>query len=162
MFNIRKKIIDRAIHHTKRTVVYPELLSIRSVAYLFHGEPVAQEPFWQKAGINVNITYLSFLDGKRIDDSRLHVIYQSDLNFWKLPPERLVHPFTQTPFDLLINTAGTTNEALTYISALSKATFKVSYISLSNLYDLVIGLDETHKYHLTEEVIKTLGNLKRK
>jgi hypothetical protein len=162
MFNIRKKIIDRAIHHTKRTVVYPDLQTIRSVAYLFHGEPVAQESFWKKAGINVNITYLSFLDGKRIDDSRTSVIYRSDLTIWKLPPDKLVHPFAETPFDLMINMAGTTNEALTYISAASKASFKVSYTSLSNLYDMVVELDEIHKHHLTDEVIKTLVNLKRK
>jgi len=160
MFNVRKKLIERAIHHTRRTVVFPDLKSIRSVGYIFHNELVAQESAWQKAGVDVSITYFLFIDGKRVDDQRTNVIYRSDLNFWKLPPNRLVNPFAETPFDLLINLAGNSNDVLIYVCALSKARFKVSNASLSNLFDLVVDLDETHKHRLADEVIKTLSNLK--
>jgi hypothetical protein len=162
MFNVRKKLIERAIHHTRRKVVFPDLHSIRSVGYVIQDELVAQEPVWQKAGIDALLTYFLFIDGKRVDDQRTNVIYRSDLNFWKLPPDRLVHDFINTPFDLLINMTGNTNEALTYICAASKANFKVGYTSLGNLFDLVVDLDESHKHRLTDEVIKTLVNLKRK
>jgi hypothetical protein len=156
----RKKIIARAIHHTRRKVTYPDLASVKSVGYLFSGERIRQESCWKTAGIPVNISYITFIDGKRGDDSRTDLIYRSDLNLLKFPPDKLIHHFIETPFDLLFDMDDTRNDVLTYICASSKAMFKVGYTFAGSLFDLVIGLDETNKHKLSEEVIKTLRNLK--
>jgi hypothetical protein len=158
----RKKIIQRAIHHTRREIVYPNLTSVKSVGYFFSGEHIEQESYWKKAVTPVNIQYLCFLEGKRGTDTRSDVIYQSDLNFLKLPPDKLIRNFTEKQFDILINMAGSGNEALTYIGATSKAKFKVCYVPYDRLYDLVVDLNETNKHTLSAEVIKTLQNLKSK
>jgi hypothetical protein len=157
----RKKIIDRAIQHTRRNVVYPDLTSVKSVGFIFFGEPVEQKLYWKKTGIEVDIRFLCFLNGKRGSDTRTDVIYQSDLNYWRLPPDKLIRNFIELPFDILINMAGTLSEAMTYVCATSKAKFKVSYVPFDILYDLVIELDEKDNYLLSEEVIKTLNSLKK-
>jgi len=158
----RKKIIEREIHRTRRNVAYPDLTAVKSVAYLFSGEIIAQDTYWKKAGIPVDIQYITYIEGKRGDDIRTDVIYRSDLNFLKLPPDKLIHQFINTPFDLLFDMDNLQNDVLTYICASSKAKFKVGYTYLGRLFDLVIGLDETNKYKLSSEVIKTLDSLKCK
>jgi len=158
----RKKIIQRAIHHTKREIVYPNLNSVKSVGYLFSVEPIEQESFWKRAGIPIHIQSICFLEGKRGTDTRSEVIYRSDLNLFKLPSDKLIHNFTDKPFDILINMAGVANDVLTYISATSKAKFKVCYEPYNDLYDLVVELNDANKHKLSGEVIKTLQNLKSK
>lgn len=158
----RKKIIERAIQQTRRNALYPDLSSMRTVGYLFSGEPVDQQSSWIESGIALNFNAFCYLEGKRGNDNRTNVIYRSDLNLLKLPPDKLIRNFIEMPFDILINLAGSVNDVLTYICAISKAHFKVCYTSYENLYDLVIELDENHKQALSGEVIKTLVNLKSK
>lgn len=162
MFNIRKKIIERAINHTKRKVEFPNLKTILSVGFVLEGELNDKSAVWNVQNTSVNVQQIRYIDQKRGADNHQNVIYRSDLNFWKLPPDRLVRPFIETRFDLLINLAGINNDVVTYICAASKAKFKVCYKPLGKLYDLVIDLAEEKKNELTNEIFHALTNLKTK
>jgi hypothetical protein len=159
MCNIRKKIIERAINHTKRNVVFPDLDTLKSIGFVLDGETDEKEASWKFQNAQVNVQFIRFVDQKRGTDTRQNTIYRSDLNFWKLPPSRLVHPFIDTPFDILINLAGINNDAVTYICAASKANFKVCYKPLGKIYDLVIELEEWKKSELIKETFHALTHL---
>ena len=162
MFNIRKKIIERAINHTKRKVEFPNLKTIQSVGLVLEGELDDQIAVWNVQNSSVYVHQFRYIDQKRGADKQQNVIYRSDLNFWKLPPDKLVRPFIETQFDLLINLAGINNDTVTYICAASKAKFKVCYKPLGKIYDLVIDLAEEKKNELAKEIFNTLTNLKTK
>jgi hypothetical protein len=162
MFNIRQKIIERAINHTKRKVVFPNLGTIKSVGFVLADEMEEKLAVWNVQETSANVQMIRYIDQKRSTDNLQNIIYRSDLNLWKLPPDRLVHLFIETPFDLLINLAGINNDTVTYICAASKAKFKVCYKPLSKIYDLVINLDEKNKNELVMKLIHTLINLNSK
>jgi hypothetical protein len=160
MFNIRKKIIERAINHTKRKVVFPAIESIQSVGFILTDEKDERLAVWKFSETPVQVQLLRFIDQKRRkDDSLPNTIYRSDLNFWKLPPDRLIRSFVESPFDLLINLAGINNDSVTYICAASKAKFKVCYKPFGKIFDLVIDLDEENKHVFMKEIFNTLTNL---
>jgi len=162
MFNIRKKIIERAINHTKRKVVFPDLGAIKTVGFVLDGETDEKIAIWNAQGNVAGVQWIKYVDRKRGADNLQNMIYRSDLNFWKLPPDRLVHSFIETPFDLLINMAGISNDTVTYICAASKAKFKVCYKPFGKIYDMVIDLDEKNKNELVKQLIHTLTNLNSK
>ena len=159
MFNIRRKIIERAINHTKRKVVFPNLETIKSVGFVLADEMDEKLVNWNVLETSARVQMIRYIDQKRGTVNLQNVIYRSDLNFWKLPPNRLVHSFIETPFDLLINLAGINNDTVTYICAASKAKFKVCYKPYGKIYDLVIDLDEKNKSQLVKQLIHTLINL---
>ena len=162
MFNIRKKIIERAINHTKREVVFPNLNTIKSVGFVLDGETDEKVVIWHNEGKLANVGFIKFVNQKRGTDNSQNIIYRSDLNFWKLPPDRLVHPFIETHYDLLINLAGINNDSVTYICAASRAKFKVCYKPLGKIYDMVIELDENNKTELVKQLKRSLIKLNSK
>jgi hypothetical protein len=162
MFNIRKKIIERAINHTKRNVVFPDLDTLTSIGFVLDGDLDEKDAVWKFQNTPVTVQIIRYVDQKRGTDTSQSIIYRSDLNFWKLPPARLVQPFIDTPFDLLINLAGINNDVVTYICAASKAKFKVCYKPLGKIYDLVIGLEEWKKSELIKETFHALTHLSNK
>jgi hypothetical protein len=143
-------------------VVFPGLESITSVGFVLDGEMDENEANWKVGGVPVHIDFIRYIDKKRGVDSLPNSIYRSDLNFWKLPPDRLVHPFIEKQFDLLVNLAGINNDSVTYICAASKAKFKVCYKPLGKIYDLVVELAEENKSELVNEIFHALTNLKNK
>ena len=159
MFNIRKNIIERAINHTKRNVVFPDLDTLKSIGFVLDGEMDEKEAVWKFQNAPVSVQFIRYVDQKRGTDTRQNIIYRSDLNFWKLPPTRLVHPFIDNTFDMLINLAGINNDTVTYICAASKANFKVCYKPLGKIYDLVIELEEWKKSELMKETFHALTHL---
>jgi hypothetical protein len=162
MFNIRKKIIERVINQTKREVVFPNLDTISSVGFVLSGEMDEKQFSSRLMGKVTNIQFIRYIDQKRGNESLQNTIYRSDLNFWKLPPVRIVHSFIDSKFDILINLAGINNDTVTYICAASKAKFKACYRPHGKLYDMVIDLAEENKNELVEEIINVLTNLKTK
>jgi hypothetical protein len=160
MFNIRKKIIERAIYHTKRDVVFPGIETIASVGFVLSGDIDEKQAASKFRG--ATIQSIRYVDQKRGIENLPDTIFRSDLNFWKLPPDRLVHSFIETKFDILINLAGINNDTVTYICAASKAKFKVCYKPLGKVYDMVIDLAEENKNELVPELINALTNLKSK
>jgi hypothetical protein len=159
MRNIRKKIIERAINHTKRNVVFPNIETVNSVGLVLDGVMNEKMANWNFQGESVTVQFIRYIDLKRGNENLPNAIYRSDLNFWKLPPAKLVHSFIETPFDLLINLAGINNDPVNYICAASKAKFKVCYKPLGKIYDMVVELAEENKSELVKEIFKALTNL---
>ncbi|HNW50185.1 MAG TPA: hypothetical protein PKH79_03825 [Prolixibacteraceae bacterium] len=162
MCNIRKRKINRAIGHTRRMVVFPRPETIVSVGFVLDVDADERNVTWNLQGTVARTQCLKYVDEKRGNDARQEVIFRSDLNFWKLPPDKLVRSFIETPFDLLINLASDKNDVITYICAASKAKFKVSYKQQGEIYDLVIDLGESNKTELVKQLKSTLLNLNQK
>jgi hypothetical protein len=160
MFNIRKKIIERAINHTKRKVVFPGFETIASIGFVLSGDMDEKQAASKFKG--AIIQSIRYVDQKRGIENVPGTIFRSDLNFWKLPPDRLVRSFIETKFDILINLAGINIDTVTYICAASKAKFKVCYKPLGKVYDMVIDLAEENKNELVPELFSALKNLKTK
>ena len=161
MLKIRQRIIGRGINQSKREVIFPVIESIASAGIIVDGEPdTTLLTSGIKGNFNIGASMLNLVNGKRKDDTRENVIYQSDLNIWKLPPEKFLKPFIDEPFDLLINLADVNNDSVTYICAISKAKFKISYQPNGTIFDLVISLNEDNKMNIVNELFSVLKNLK--
>lgn len=161
MFKIRDKILSKAINKRWENVYYPDLNAIRTVAYICGEVPSDLERLWQKAGFEVKVTCYSFAEGKRTDDLSWNKLYSSDLNIWKLPKAKLIDQFVGKEFDVLILAEKQpSREALTYVCAVSKATFKVGSQQVGRLFDLVIGQEQPDAGKITSQLIKILSNLK--
>ena len=71
------------------------------------------------------------------------IIYQKDLNWYGKPVSQYVKNFFHEDFDIFLNISLEDYYPLTYISALSTATFKVGKLNekFTNYYDLMIKAD---------------------
>lgn len=67
----------------------------------------------------------------------------ADLNWWGIPKPEKTHDFMQAHFDVLLNIALKQNFVLDYITALSRADFKVGWSPEAvNHFDLNINIGE--------------------
>lgn len=71
------------------------------------------------------------------------IIYQKDLNWYGKPTSQYVRNFFHEDFDIFLNISMEDYYPLTYIAALSTATFKVGKLNekYSNYYDLMIKVE---------------------
>ncbi len=89
---------------------------------------------------------------------------RSDLNWWGIPKAEKVSDFLEIEFDLLLNIAQEANFATNYVTALSKAKFKIgSSTNEQNYFDLNIKIEEnTDTLYLAKQQIFYLALLNKK
>ncbi len=155
---LRNRAMNDAIKSNRRRVLFPKLEKIHSIGVICdEGYKVNTDDFKHFNG-NTKISYLQYKGEKRNDEQNRNIIFKSDLDFRGLPKKEILHDFVNHDFDILINFASEENEVLSYVYALSKAGFKVSYKSNRNISDLIIEIQEDKRYLLIKELIRTLKN----
>lgn len=156
-YNLRKNRISETAGQCSRQVVFPNVSIIQRIGCIGNYSidlSLITDSFL--SGVQVN--YLEFNVEKRPKGDESETIFLSDLNFWGVPPKKLIQKFTSIPFDILINFASDQQEVIDYICAKSVAKFKVSKQSSSTIYDLVIISKTLDDAHYLQEIKRTLNN----
>ncbi len=155
---LRERAIIDAIKSNRRNVLFPRLENVHSIGIIDDSKSTIFTDDIKQFNSNVKVSYLYFRNEKRNDDQAQDVIFKSDLDFKGLPKKNSIVEFVNQKFDILINFSSINNDAATYIYALSKASFKVGYITNRKINDLIIDLKEDKRYMLVKELIRTLKN----
>jgi hypothetical protein len=154
----RERTINETIKLNRRTVLFPRLENVHTIGIIDDSSTNIFTDDIKQFNSNVRVTYLFLRDEKRNDNQTSNIIFKSDLDFWGLPKKNNIVEFVNQNFDILINFSSIDNDAATYIYALSKASFKVSYKPNRKINDLIIDLQEDKRYMLVNELIRTLKN----
>jgi hypothetical protein len=95
--------------------------------------------------------------------SEANALTTNDLNWWGIPKPEKVSEFLEIQFDLLLCIAFDTNYAVNYLSALSKASFKIgSSDNDENHFDLNIKVGENKEpMYLAKQQIFYLSQLNK-
>ncbi|MBN1820707.1 MAG: hypothetical protein JW833_08320, partial [Prolixibacteraceae bacterium] len=104
-----------------RELKFPSKDTIHSVGIIYDGDEGPPLPNPGEFGTSVSTEEFCFKKGKRLDNKNSNIVFSSDLNLFKLPPKRIIKPFIEKEFDILINFTDGTNHPLNYICAKSKA-----------------------------------------
>lgn len=155
---LRERAINDAIKSNRRNVLFPRLENVHSIGIIDDSKSTIFTDDIKQFNSNVKVTYLYLRNEKRNDNQAQDIIFNSDLDFKGLPKKNSIAEFVNQHFDILINFSGIDNDAATYIYALSKASFKVSYVTNLKINDLIIDLQEDKRYMLVKELIRTLKN----
>jgi hypothetical protein len=129
----------------KRQVKLPNPESIRKVGVLW--QPEQKEAFEFLAdhfsASPVIFRNLCVLDEKTEEETGINTITPNDLNWLGFPKPGPADDFITTEFDLLLNVALKQNQVLDYLTALSKARFKIGWShEQNNFFDLNINIGE--------------------
>ncbi|MGF7138708.1 DUF6913 domain-containing protein [Roseimarinus sediminis] len=155
---IRQGRIAKALRNNQRTVVFPSSANIRSmgiVCDLGLKENIAGSAL----AANATLGYIYFSDEARSGKESEDTIYQSDLNFWRLPDKKLIEDFVSRDFDLLLCLTSQQNEAAAYVCALSQAHFKVNAFPGSKIFDLTIRIEQMNVSALIDQLTLTIERL---
>ncbi|MCF0207563.1 MAG: hypothetical protein HUK15_09060, partial [Bacteroidales bacterium] len=110
-----------------------------------------------------------FADSKELADFHIQPLEFSffcrkDLNWYGLPTEEAVGEFADTNFDILLCMNLEEKNPLTYITARSKASFKVGLYSPQNAkyLDVMLSLDEESRNieELAKQILHYLDNIR--
>lgn len=156
-YNLRKNRILKAASQCSRQVVFPTTPSIQRIGCI-SDYSIELSLVRNNFSPGVQVNFIEFSAENRAKGNESETIFLSDLNFWGVPPGRLIQKFTAIPFDILINFASEQQEVVHYICASSVAKFKVSKQSSSTIYDLVINSKTMDDAHYLKEIIRTLNN----
>ena len=149
-----------------RNVKLPHPDSIRKVAVLWQPEQkeayqYLHEHFSHALVIFRNICVYSY---NPVVEAGNNIIAPKDTNWLGFPKKGLAEDFLNTEFDLLLNIALEQNLILDYLTALSKAHFKVGWSPKeNNFYDLNINIKgKQDALFLARQQIFYLGQLNKK
>lgn len=150
----------------KRQAKLPNPESIRKVGVLW--QPEQKEGFQFLAdhfsASPVILRNLCVLDEKTEGKTGINTITPGELNWLGFPKTGPADEFMATEFDLLLNIALNQNRVLDYLTALSKARFKIGWSpDQSNFFDLNINIGEKQNaLFLARQQIFYLSQLNKK
>jgi hypothetical protein len=127
----------------ERRVMLPDPGSVRKVGVLW--QPGHTEAFRYLhdhfAGSGVIFRNLCVYSKKSMEDVGANTITPKDLNWLGFPGSGTADDFIETGFDLLLNIALEQNLVLDYLTALSRAHFKIGWSpDENNFFDLNINI----------------------
>ena len=112
-----------------------------------------------------SVKMLAYIPAKETPE---HLPYEAfskkDIDWIFRPKSNNVNEFQNTPFDILFNFTSTTNKPLEYISALSRAKFRIGTLSENTLcYDLMVDCKSNSNItKIIEQMKFYLGKMNRK
>ncbi len=127
----------------ERRVKLPDPESVRKVGVLW--QPVDSDAFRYLrdhfSGSQVIFRNLCVQTNNPLEDAGANIITPKDLNWLGFPKPGRADEFLETGFDLLLNVALEQNLVLDYLTALSKAHFKIGWSpDQYNFFDLNINI----------------------
>ncbi len=135
--------LNKLARNIKRNQGLPKLDTVKTVGVLW-------QPSQKKAFLYLKnyfkkemVIFRGFCVFEEITDLQpdTNTLTTTDLNWWGLPKPGKIEDFTNTNFDLLFNTALKQNFILNYLTALSRAKFKVGWSpNETNYFDLNINI----------------------
>lgn len=152
----QKRILTHADRNV-RNIQFPVHNSIQTIGIVtdfdFQGDLVSQY-----FGSKVKMDALFLKKERRPKQDQSEIIYLSDLDFWGIPTMKMIQPFVDKPFDILINFTTQQFDPVEYICARSKAKFRISKYQHQAIYDLVINQPEIAINDYFKEMVRTLNN----
>jgi hypothetical protein len=170
---IGNSILLKKTGKVNRKVFYSNISRIKNIGIIWDASKpedfVNLSEFHQNMNErNINVTILGYYPGKELPDKYtalryLSCIRRKEISFFYIPMSAEADSFTNTMFDILIDVNFEKSFPLSYISALSKASFKVGLFDQetnSNTFDLMIELKKpvavkdylTHVVHYLEMI----------
>ena len=150
----------------ERRVKLPDPGSVRKVGVLWQPDELEAFRFLHDhfAGSGVIFRNLCVYTIKPVEDAGYNTITPKDLNWLGFPRTGLADEFIETGFDLLLNVALEQNLVLDYLTALSKAQFKIGWSSEeNNFFDLNINISgKEDSIYLARQQIFYLRQLNKK
>ena len=127
----------------ERRVKLPDPEYVRKVGVLWQpGQSEALQYLHDHfAGLGVIFRNLCVYTKTPLEDAGANIITPKDLNWLGFPGPGFAYDFIETGFDLLLNIALEQNLVLDYLTALSKAHFKIGWSpDENNFFDLNINI----------------------
>jgi len=150
---IGHSILSKKTGKVKRKVYYSNISRIKNIGIIWDASKtedfLSLSEFHQSMNErNINVTILGYYPGKELPDRYtalryLSCIRRKEISFFYIPLSEEADSFSNKMFDILIDINFEKLFPLSYISALSKASFKVGLfdpITNSNTFDLMIEL----------------------
>lgn len=150
---IGHSILSKKTGKVKRKVYYSNISRIKNIGIIWDASKtedfLSLSEFHQNMNErNINVTILGYYPGKELPDKYtalryLSCIRRKEISFFYIPLSEEADSFSNTMFDILIDINFEKLFPLSYISALSKASFKVGLfdpVTNSNTFDLMIEL----------------------
>lgn len=159
--NFRDIIIGKALASNSRVVYFPKSNSIKTVG-LIADKYLQTSMFSQKMFSQANFTQLIYTPKNRSKTDSSQSVFRSDLNFWGIPPKKIINWFTNEEFDLLIDCTLQNNGVIDYICAKSEAKFKVSNKNDSKICDLIINQNDKKLSVFFDELENIIVNFNTK
>jgi hypothetical protein len=155
--NLRLKIgngiLSRKIDKTKRKVYYSSFSQVKSIGIVWDAskpsEFVNLSRFHQRMNeLNVDVRIFGFFPGKNLPDQYTAIRYLScirkdEINVFYQPLSPEAEKFINNPFDILIDVNFNKLFPLNYVTALSKARFKIGLSDGDNInspFNLILEL----------------------
>lgn len=158
--------LDKLYSSKNRQVVFPNIDTARNIGVIW--QPTQKEAFqYLKNYFNrKQIIFRGFCVFEEITNPHqdTNTLTVKDLDFWGLPKKEKVDEFLSIKFEILLNIAMENNLVLEYLTALSKAQFKVgSSPNKKNYFDMNINIGEnTEPMYLAKQQIFYLAQLNKK
>jgi len=150
---IGHSILSKKTGKVKRKVYYSNISRIKNIGIIWDASKtedfLSLSEFHQSMNErNINVTILGYYPGKELPDKYtalryLSCIRRKEISFFYIPLSEEADSFSNKMFDILIDINFEKLFPLSYISALSKASFKVGLfdpVTNSNTFDLMIEL----------------------
>ena len=158
---IKEKYAQRRLkklaRNVKRNPGLPKLEALKTVGVLW--QPSQKEAFlYLKKYFNKGqVIFKGFcvFEEETNPQPETNSITITDLNWWGLPKPDKTEMFTNTNFDLLLNTSLKQNFILDYMTALSHANFKVGGSPNKNNYfdlNIKIGIKDDAMYLVKQQI----------
>ena len=160
----RRKLLQKTAL-VKRHVMLPNPDSVRKVGVLW--EPSERQAFQflhdHFSHAQVIFRNLCVYPKNAVADTGTNILTPKDLNWYGLPKPGPVDDFINTEFDLLLNIALNQSLQLDYVTALSKARFKIGWSpDEKNFFDLNINIKgKNDALFLARQQIFYLGQLNK-
>jgi hypothetical protein len=150
---IGNSILSKKLEQVKRKVCYSNINRIKTIGIIWDASKsqdfISLSKFHQKMNERgINVTILGYYPGKELPDQYtalryLTCIKKKEINFFYLPASNEAENFMNTIFDILIDINFEQVFPIHYISALSRANFKVGLFNRdanNSTFDLMIEL----------------------
>lgn len=167
---LKEKIAYRKLYReaalVSRHTLIPNLAGIKKVGVIW--QPTQKEAFRYLNSIfnKQQVIFRGFcVFEENVDPHQdANSLTSKDLNWWGLPKKNTTSDFTDIDFDVLFNVALQQNLILDYLTATSKARFKVGWSpNENNFFDLNINIGENqNSLYLAKQQIFYLGQLNKK
>lgn len=162
-YRIRK--LRKALEESKRNVIVLPMEQIRKVGVIWQPSQKAAMNYLRDYFNRDHRVFRTFCVFDELSNPPManNTLGTNDLDWWGIPQADKISDFTNMTFDLLLNLAPRQNFVLDYITARSKASFKIGCSeSEQNFFDLNIKIGEnTDALFIAKQQIFYLAQLNK-